>query len=105
MKRVEFSARFNKKKKLSDEDKAHLEAQRLINPDMVQEPEIEFEYDNIVLDIYDVGDFLRFDERHTQIMKRATNILYILDIEYEQFKDLYQQLTGFVIYQHENVKK
>lgn len=104
MKKVEFLARFNKKKKLSDEDKAYIAAQRMINLDNehLQDDEMEIGYDPIVIDLYEISDFLRFDEEHVQIMKKS-NVLYIVKMDYEKFLDLYQELTGFLIYRVEEV--
>ena len=98
-KKVEFLARFPKKKTLSEEDAAFITAQKIINPDKEESVEdlIEYEYDFIIVDLKDVSDIIRYDEEHTQVIKYS-NMLYILKITYADFKELYVNTTGTVIF-------
>lgn len=91
--KVELYARFPKKKVLSDEEKQEIEIQKLINPDYTHESKVEHEYEQLVLDLKDVSEWIRYDSSHTQIMK-YNNIMYIVRIPYEAFNELYEDVTG-----------
>jgi hypothetical protein len=98
-KKVEFLARFQKKKTLSEDDKAFIEAQRIINPEaeIKIEDEIETEYDLLIIDLKDISDVIRYDEEHTQIIKYS-NMLYVLKIPYDEFREIYSSTLGVLIY-------
>ena len=96
MSKVMLLARFPKKKVLSEDDKAEIEIQKLINPDYIPEQKTEHEYEDLVIDLKDVSDWLRYDENHTQVMK-YNNIMYIVRLPFEKFNYLYEDLTGIMI--------
>lgn len=104
MKRIEFYFRYPKKKELTEEDKAYYQAQKLINSDFELQSEIEYEYDLITLDLYQLDDIIRYDEEHTQVNKRGLSIAHVLKIKYKDFKKLYEDMTGICIFTTINEK-
>lgn len=104
MKRVEFYFRYPKKKEVSEEDMAYFAAQRLIDADFKEPNEIEYEYDLITLDLYQLDDIIRYDEEHTQVNKRGLSIAHVLKIKYKDFKKLYEDMTGICIFTTINEK-
>lgn len=94
MKKVEFIGRFANRKKKSKADKEDDYINSLIGKSLEEdEPEIEFMYDPITLDIEKVDEHIRLDRGHTQL-NMTTGKMYIVKVPYDQFTELYQQLTG-----------
>lgn len=95
--KVQLIARFPKKKILSEEEKLQAEAQRIINGDASSNVfALDFDYDDIVLDMKDVSEWIRFDKEHTQVMK-YNNMVHMIKIPFEAFSSLYEEATGFMI--------
>lgn len=95
--KVQLLARFPKKKILSEEEKLQAEAQRIINGEESSNVfTLEFDYDDIVLDIKDVSEWIRFDKEHTQIMK-YNNMVHMIKIPFEAFSAIYEEATGIII--------
>lgn len=97
--RIEIWARFPKKRKKTTEELQEEEVKRLIGQEdeIDDSPDVyEAEYDFVSLDLMEVADFLRWDNEHTQIIKK-NNILYICKIPYRSFKAMYEELTGIKI--------
>jgi len=96
-KKILAYARFKSSNKLSDEEKAEIAAKKIIDPEYDETESIKYDYDLLVTDLDEISDFLRFDKEHTQITKK-TNIIYILKISFQEFLELYQDMTGAIIF-------
>lgn len=96
--KVQVTARFAKKPSPpSDEDKAELEVQKILNPDYKPPmPDLEFEYEQLVLDLKDIAEWIRFDDNHTQLMK-YNNIMHIIKVPFEGFTEMYEDFMGTII--------
>jgi hypothetical protein len=91
---VELIGRFKKKKSKTREDLAWEESQRIINPDFDKEQdELEpYTYDPMVVDLYNIVDYMKLDPEHVQVTMRY-GVYYIFKCPYETFKALREQMT------------
>lgn len=102
MMKVEFLHRFTKKTRfqdLSEEDKAHVEAKKVIEDDydFNEDPEYNgFKYGYVMLDLKDIEEAMELDARHTQVNK-YNGKAWVLKIPYNEFKQIYMDRTGFGI--------
>jgi hypothetical protein len=98
--KVEFQCRF-KKLVLSEEKKAELEAQRIINgeesiPDTFDLDDEAYTYVGLVLDLKDIRAFNAVDKYHTCIRTYQLDS-FIIKVPYGAFVDFYQNCTTELI--------
>ena len=97
--KIQVLCRFTKKKKaheLSDEDRAELMANKIINSsfdDTDSLSMVEYEYDPVIFNLEDIVQFLRFDDKHTEV-KTIHDYDLIVKIPFDEFKQVYMELSG-----------
>lgn len=98
MSKIEVFCRYRKQPSdLTDEDKAYLNAQRIIHgTDSIEDIEAEdekYEYGGMVLDMNDIKAFNGVDKVHT-CLRFYEGDSFVIKAPYESFKQLYEELTG-----------
>lgn len=84
-------------KDLSEDDRAFLQAQRIINPDYSEEEEpSDVKLKRILIDLEMVADALEINDGYVQLVMKH-GIIYVVKVDYEDYKDVYQQLTKRLI--------
>lgn len=99
---VELLVRYGKNKKtsdLTDEDLALIQSKRILEEgyDYSKDKEfVSYSYDLVTLNFKDICEIMRLDDQHTQINK-YNNTMWIAKLPYNEFKDVYTQVTGTAI--------
>ncbi len=96
---VEFMGRWASKKPKTKQDKKDDYIQSLINKsldeddeDEKRQSEIVFTYDPICLNLDNIDEFVRLDKQHVQL-NMLTGRMYVIRISFNEFEELYQELT------------